>query len=121
MGGVHPLQWARKRSLACGTGAARKGLGEEGRCAGTALFPSLTPAELAAAAGAMASLGPSVAKEPFGVGKILNSIWSNNLLFILSSTEMLRGCWERKEKGFLASTLLSRGTQLLSITDGDFV
>lgn len=72
------------------------------------------PADLAgeAAVWPMRFLGRSAAKEPFWAGKILNSIWSNNLLSTQRSTEMLRGCWERKEKGFLAPTWLSRGTQL---------
>lgn len=49
----------------------------------------------------MRFLGPSAAEEPFWAGKILNSVWSNNLLSAQRSTEMLRGCWERKKRGFL--------------------
>lgn len=39
----------------------------------------------------MRYLGPSVAKGPFGAGKIVNSIWPNTRLSTLSSSEMLHG------------------------------
>lgn len=136
VGGICPLQWVRKPSLVYGTersgllsrlprkGPWWRGFSVQGpgplhvAClvsrSSHCFLVILPPSELAggAAVWPMWFLGPSAAKEPFWAGKIINSIWFNNLLSTQSSTEMLRGCQERKEKGFLAPTWLSRGTQL---------
>lgn len=131
VGSICPLQWVRKSSLVCGTewsgslsryqrkdpwwrgcaGPRTSACGKP-RVSEQPLFPSYSTtcwARKGSLGVALAISGPLSCKGAILSWKILISIWSNDLLSTQRSTEMLNG-W--KEKGFLAPTWLSRGTQL---------